>query len=139
MNDEPCDFDERLRRWAARPPATQASQAANTVVERISMPEAGTANSVVRWLHRAFRCRNALRVRLSPALATVLAASVLIIAGTASFIRTLPPVRVDSGSRSVASGGQRVPVPARDADVILWLDAATPVYVFLPDDRPAKR
>jgi hypothetical protein len=93
-------------------------------------------------------------VRLSPAWATLFAAFLVLVAGTASFIRSLPPAA--TGPKPGVATGLGVPnaaaaqgaplktggptmVPARDADVVLWLDEGTPVYVFLPGDGPAMR
>jgi hypothetical protein len=137
--NQPGDFDEALRRWAGRPPATSATDAARAVVARLQA--AGD--------RRRF-------VRLSPAWATLLAAVLVLVAGTASFIRSLPPVA--TGLKTGVATGLGVPnaaaalgaplktggptrsvVPARDADVVLWLDDGTPVHVFLPGDGPAMR
>jgi len=106
-------FDAAFRRWAERPPATSAPDAAGAVIERLQA-EGG------RW--RA--------ARLSPASATLAAALLLLVAGTASFILSLPSVSLPPATGSEA---RPTTVPAREADVILWLDDGTPVYVFLPD------
>jgi hypothetical protein len=122
--NQPHDFDDVFCNWAGRPPATSATDAARAVVARL----------------QAAGGRRQAAVRLSPAWATLLAAVLLLVAGTASFIRSLPPV---AGLRTgVATGlktGGPTMVPARDADVVLWLDEGTPVYVFLPGDGQAMR
>jgi hypothetical protein len=134
---QPHDFDDVFCNWAGRPPATSATDAARAVVARL----------------QAAGGRRQAAVRLSPAWATLLAAVLLLVAGTASFIRSLPPV---AGLRTGVATGLGVPnaaaalgaplktggptmVPARDADVVLWLDEGTPVYVFLPGDGQAMR
>ncbi len=106
-------FDDAFREWASRPPVVGGADAAHLVVARLA---AGGGR------RRA--------VRLSPARATVAVVILLLVAGTASFIHSLPSV-----SRTPAPGAVTRPtaVPARDVDVVLWLDDGTPVYVFLPD------
>jgi hypothetical protein len=143
--NQPGDFDEALRRWAGRPPATSATDAARAVVARLQA--AGGRQGFSFADRRRF-------VRLSPAWATLLAAVLVLVAGTAWFIRSLPPVA--TGLKTGVATGLGVPnaaaalgaplktggptmVPARDADVVLWLDEGTPVHVFLPGDGPAMR
>jgi len=183
--NQPGDFDEALRKWAGRPSATSATDAARAVVarlqaaggkrqaagggrkpedgrreavERLSPVGSGFSRIVLRSAARGF----GLMGRLTPAWATVVAAGLVLVAGTAAFIRSLPPVAtglnpgVGTGlgvpsaaaalgaplKTGVATGlktGGPTMVPARDADVVLWLDEGTPVYVFLPGDGPAMR
>ncbi len=110
-------FDDAFRRWASRPTSTGAPDAARAVLSRMS-PAEGT--------RRTARAR-----RLSPAWATLAIAVVGLAAGTASFIRSLPPAVQPRPAVAVPA----TPVPAREADVVLWLDDGTPVYVFLPDGK----
>ena len=145
--NEPANFDEAFREWAERPPATSASDAARAVVARLQA--AGGLG----------------KPRLSPAWATLVAAVLVLVAGTVSFIHwfganglrgtrarlhpnaaaalgtpglpaTGPPRRLPPWGPAVGTpptgGPTTFAVPARDADVVLWLDDGTPVYVFLP-------
>jgi len=125
MSDQ-NEFDTAFQRWAARPPATSAPDAARAVVERLQA-EGGRLEAESR--REAVGGRRQAR-RLSPALATLAAAILLLVAGTASFIHSLPSV---SPPPAIGNTGRPTTVPARDADVVLWLDDGTPVYVFLPD------
>ena len=51
-----------------------------------------------------------------------------------SRIRRVATICLEKGATPAAlSGARPSPVPARDADVLLWLDDGTPVSVFLPD------
>ncbi len=108
------EFDDAFRRWADRPTDTSAAGAARAIVARLTATE---GKRRARWL-------------LSPARATLVAAVIVLVVGTASFIRTLPRLLP-----TPAAGNAVLPasVPARDADVLLWLDEGTPVSVFLPD------
>lgn len=171
------NFDEAFRRWAERPPATSATDAARAVVARLQaegerretaggrgdvrraaadggLPPLAAVLRVPLRLASARRARSGQpdsghvgsdplrrRLRLSPAWATLAAATLLLVAGTASFIRSLPARSDAPGDRAgdrrpraSARGplGPLASVPARDADVVLWLDDGTPVYVFLP-------
>jgi hypothetical protein len=152
--NQPHDFDDVFRKWAGRPPATSATDAARAIVARVSgggrgdvrraaadggLPPLAAALRVPLRLASARRARSRQAdtgrrpVRLSPAWATVVAAGLVLVAGTAAFIRSLPSV-----ATGLKTGGPTM-VPARDADVVLWLDEGTPVYVFLPGDGPAMR
>jgi len=132
--NEPANFDEAFREWAERPPATSASDAARAVVARLQA--AGGLG----------------KPRLSPAWATLVAAVLVLVAGTVSFIhwfganglrgtraRLHPNAAAALGTPGLPAtaaaptgGPTTFAVPARDADVVLWLDDGTPVYVFLP-------
>ncbi len=110
------EFESVFRKWAERPSGTRADDAGRAVVAGIAEGEQ--------------------RFRLTPALTTLAAASLVLIAAAASFVHSLPPTGSAHGGEPVAGGApvvSRAPVPARDADVVLWLDDGTPVYVFLPD------
>jgi hypothetical protein len=142
MTDED-DFDEALRRWAGRPPVTSGTDAARAVVERLAaereQPSVGQGFPSTRWRRKpsagSLRAGSLAGQRLSPAWATLALAIVAILAGTTSFIRSLPPV---ARTRNVVTPPAGT-VPARDADLILWLDEETPVSVFLPGDGQAMR
>ena len=138
--NQPHDFDDVFRKWAGRPPATSATDAARAVVARLQAAggrrEAAPAPFDGRMSDFGRR-----PVRLSPAWATLHAAVLVLVAGTASFIRSLPPVAtgLKTGVATGLKTGGPTMVPARDADVVLWLDDGTPVYVFLPGDEQAMR
>jgi hypothetical protein len=137
--NEPHDFDDALRRWADRPPATSAADAARAVVARLQA-EGGRRDGAPDQIPvgQGF----SLAGRLSPAWATCAAAIIVLLAGTASFIRSLPPVATGPGTGVATgpkAGGPTGMVPPRDADIVLWLDDGTPVYVFLPGDGQAMR
>jgi len=116
MNKE-HDFDDAFRRWAWRPLATSGADAARAVVEHVAA--------------KGRRRFDLAGHRLSAARATLALAIVAIVAGTATFIRSLPPAAPVSVMANPAPHASAV--PAREADIVLWLDAETPVYVFLPD------
>jgi len=154
--DERENFDNVFRKWAERPPATNATDAARAVVECLRAPggrrQAGSGRGDIRRavaeaefppLDSGLRASDSgRRVRLSPAWATVVAAALALAAGTVSFIRSLPPVaglRTGVATGLKTGGPTGAIVPARDADVVLWLDEGTPVYVFLPGDGQAMR
>ncbi len=119
------DFEDVFRKWAERPVATSGADAARTIVAVISGENRGSRKPAAG---RSFR--------LTPAMTTLGAAALILIAAAASFVRSLPPAGFDEArvaAPGVSSPGSRGPVPAREADVVLWLDDGTPVYVFLPD------
>jgi hypothetical protein len=123
-NTQDHDFDEAFRRWAARPPVTSSGNAARAAVVRLQAE--GGSRSAGQGLSLAGRRRRGL----SPAWVTLVVTLIVLVAGTASFIRTLPSVSPIPARENAARPS---PVPAREADVLLWLDDGTPVYVFLPD------
>lgn len=119
MSDE-HNFDDAFRKWASRQTPTGPPDAARAVVEQMS---------VEQGFSLAGR-------RLSPAWATLALAIVAIVGGTASFIRSLPAPETRTSALTAA---YPTTVPARGADLILWLDDDTTVYVFLPGDSQAMR
>jgi hypothetical protein len=113
------DFDAVFRRWAAGRLNTTPADAARAVVDRIA--SSVQAASPVR--------------RVTPARVVVAVAATVLVAATITFVGSLPTV--PTGSRRIDA--PHAPVPARDADLVVWLDDATPVYVFLPGNGPAVR
>ena len=97
----PEDFNEALRLWAKRPPPTESAQAARQVVARLEAP--GSRN-VVRWALAA----------AAATMAVFLSASLL-----------TPPSPLPVSSSQVGS------IAVGDDELLLWLDAETPLYLTL--------
>jgi len=117
-HEEPMErLEEALRELAARPPAVTPAAAAREIAARIES-------------------RGRRTPRLRPAWAWT-AATVLVTGGIALLLRVgdTPPAGSDpvAGARAPAGAGLSPAGTLADGEVLIWLDAETPLYMsFAP-------
>jgi hypothetical protein len=117
-------FDEALRAWASRPPATPAPQAARRIADRL--PERGGLLRSQRWMGRR---TPTIPRRMALAATVVLAAGVALVLGLvlgSNGIDAPPP----TGDGPIAAVTTPPPTPPGDV-LVIDLDPRTTLYLNL--------